>query len=318
MDEANINVETEVQAVSTDDDALMPEGWDGVGDFFDDASWTDDSTVTEEDPTTVEEEVTEEAEPVEEPPTTEEEPVGEAPHTLKFKAKVDHNDLDVELSEADLPDLYQKAQVVDRVQSQMGKMKTTNDRANKLAKGMGFGNADEMLLAAAKNHLQNEINRLVNDEEHPVHPDVARDIVERRLGWTLAELEAGIAPEPEAVPESVSTPAPAQSAAPTQGRDIESEVQELLNAHPELIGKELPDEVAKQAISSGERLLNVYQRYEQGSQAEKMKSLVKENQVLKQNAETANRAPVIGVTGQGMEGNEADDPFMKGFNEEVW
>ena len=317
MDEMNVNgIEVE------ESDALIPEGWDGEGDFFDDASWSVTPETSEEtapevdsepevDPTTVEEETVEETQ--EEAPTTEpEETVAETPHKLKFKAKVDHNDLDVELDESDLPDVYQKAQVVERVQNQMGKMKGTVERANKLAKGMGFENADDMLIAAAKNHLQNEIDRLVNDEEHPVNPLVAQDIIERRLGYTMKELE-----DLEAVtPEEPSTEQPQET--PQQGRDISAEVTELITAHPELAGTAFPSEVAKKAMETGERLVDVYNDYAKNNQVAKIQDLVKENQVLKQNAETAQRAPVIGVTGHGIEGNEPDDPFMEGFNSEAW
>lgn len=316
MDEMNVNgIEVE------ESDALIPEGWDGEGDFFDDASWSETPETSEEtapevtedsepevDPTTVEEETVEETQ--EEAPTTE--PEETVPHKLKFKAKVDHNDLDVELDESDLPDVYQKAQVVERVQNQMGKMKGTVERANKLAKGMGFENADDMLIAAAKNHLQNEIDRLVNDEEHPVNPLVAQDIIERRLGYTMQELED----LEVATPEEPSTEQPQET--PQQGRDISAEVTELITAHPELAGTAFPSEVAKKAMETGERLVDVYNDYAKNNQVAKIQDLVKENQVLKQNAETAQRAPVIGVTGHGIEGNEPDDPFMEGFNSEAW
>lgn len=314
MDEMNVNgIEVE------ESDALIPEGWDGEGDFFDDASWSETPETSEEtapevdsepevDPTTVEEETVEETQ--EEAPTTE--PEETVPHKLKFKAKVDHNDLDVELDESDLPDVYQKAQVVERVQNQMGKMKGTVERANKLAKGMGFENADDMLIAAAKNHLQNEIDRLVNDEEHPVNPLVAQDIIERRLGYTMKELED----LEVATPEEPSTEQPQET--PQQGRDISAEVTELITAHPELAGTAFPSEVAKKAMETGERLVDVYNDYAKNNQVAKIQDLVKENQVLKQNAETAQRAPVIGVTGHGIEGNEPDDPFMEGFNSEAW
>lgn len=316
MDEMNVNgIEVE------ESDALIPEGWDGEGDFFDDASWSETPETSEEtapeatedsepevDPTTVEEETVEETQ--EEAPTTE--PEETVPHKLKFKAKVDHNDLDVELDESDLPDVYQKAQVVERVQNQMGKMKGTVERANKLAKGMGFENADDMLIAAAKNHLQNEIDRLVNDEEHPVNPLVAQDIIERRLGYTMQELEDLEA----ATTEEPSTEQPQET--PQQGRDISAEVTELITAHPELAGTAFPSEVAKRAMDTGERLVDVYNDYAKNNQVAKIQDLVKENQVLKQNAETAQRAPVTGVTGHGIEGNEPDDPFLEGFNSEAW
>ena len=301
MDEMNEGI------VQTEEEAIIPEGWDGEGDFFDDASWSDEVEDSTPDPTTVEQETEETT--AEEAPTTEQ---AEAPHKFKFKAKVDHNDLDVELDESDLPDMYQKAQVVDRVQSQMGKMKGTVDRATKLAKGMGFEDADSMLIAAAKNHFQNEVDRLVNDDEHPVNPAVANDLVERQLGYSLKDLEDIEA----ATEEEPSQPTQPQTQA--QGRDLNAEVRELLDAHPELAGTEFPADVANLALETGESLLSVYQKSKQSDSARQIQDLVKENQVLKQNAETAQRAPVIGVTGHGIEGNEPDDPFLEGFNEDVW
>ena len=305
MDELN-------EGIVQEEEAIIPEGWDGEGDFFDDSSWSEepvDSTPAE-DPTTVEEETVAE-EPTEEAPTTEQ---AEAPtsHKFKFKAKVDHNDMDVELDESDLPDMYQKAQVVDRVQSQMGKMKGTVDRATKLAKGMGFEDADSMLIAAAKNHFQNEVDRLVNDDEHPVNPAVANDLVERQLGYSLKDLE-----DIEAAAEEEPSQ-PTQPQTQEQGRDLQAEVKELLDAHPELAGTEFPAEVAERALQTGESLLSVYQQREKSSQAKQIQDLVKENQVLKQNAETAQRAPVTGVTGHGIEGNEPDDDFLAGFNSQDW
>ena len=305
MDEMNEGI------VQTEEEAIIPEGWDGEGDFFDDASWSDEVEDSTPDPTTVEQETEETT--AEEAPTTEqaEASVG-TPHKFKFKAKVDHNDLDVELDESDLPDMYQKAQVVDRVQSQMGKMKGTVDRATKLAKGMGFEDADAMLVAAAKNHFQNEVDRLVNDDEHPVNPAVANDLVARQLGYSLKDLEDIEA----AAEEEPSQPTQPQTQA--QGRDLNAEVRELLDAHPELAGTEFPADVANLALETGESLLSVYQKSKQSDSARQIQDLVKENQVLKQNAETAQRAPVIGVTGHGIEGNEPDDPFLEGFNEDVW
>ena len=90
------------------------------------------------------------------------------------------------------------------------------------------------------------------------------------------------------------------------------------NSHPELAGTEFPKDIAEEALSTGQSLLSVYEKHTRNDQAEKIRDLVKENQVLKQNAETAKRAPVTGVTGHGIEGNEPDDDFLAGFNWEAW
>ena len=60
--------------------------------------------------------------------------------------------VNVELDEADLPTIYQKAQATDRAQNKLGAYSKTVDYANKLAASMGYANADEMLNAAAENY----------------------------------------------------------------------------------------------------------------------------------------------------------------------
>jgi len=319
----------ESQVISTpeEDESVLPDGWDGAGDFFDENSWGGASTdETATGPSA--EDASTESPAVEEPSTTGDEsrnegeqaeaevPDGEQEPTttsrkLKFTAQVDHSDRDVELDEADLPSLYQKAQVVDRVQAKLNQQNTTLDRASKLAKGMGYKTTDEMIVAAAKSYRDAEIDRLVNDPDHPVHPDVAADIIDRRLNYTdlLAE-------EPDTASETTAPAQTAAAAAPVASakRDWGAEVAELLSARPDLRVKELPDEVTSAAINGHKRLLVAYTDYEKNQNKAVVTNLQKENHILKQNASSAARAPVKGVTGGGVTDTQPKDDFLDGFN----
>jgi hypothetical protein len=322
----------QVISASAEDEPMLPVGWDGKGDFFDDSSWTDgtaapDDAAAQEGTSATEKQDTDPAEDGDAPTTgetdepdetgeTEDEktpdeemaPPSEEPRKLRFKAQVDHSDVDVEVDESELPALYQKAQVADRVQARMKEQTAVVDNAVLLAKGMGYKSADEMLRAAAKNYRDSEIERLVNDPDHPVHPDVAADIIDRRLGFDP------LLAEPDRTTE---TPAPetAQTAPVTPQRDFKGEVAELIAAKPELLGKQLPAEV-QVAAAGGKRLIDAYRDYESKQKDAEAARLKKENKILKHNAETASRAPVKGVTGGGATDNEPEDPFVKGFNSE--
>lgn len=305
--------QTVIDPTENDPAPILPDGWDGEGDFLDDASWpagdasANAEPAPEDDPA---EPVTEPDEDDPAPTTGDGDSAGEElgttePRKLKFTATVDHNNVDVEVDEGDLPTLYQKAQVVDRVQGQLSKQKGTIERANLLAKGMGFETADEMLAAAQKNYRDAEIARLVEDPEHPVHPDVAADIIDRRLGYT---------PAPSAAAEPEPAPAPAPQGAE---RDFRAEVAELTAARPELVGKELPEEVVATAVA-GKRLVDAYRDYEERQTKAVNSKLQKENKILKHNADTAAHAPVSGVTGGGAPDTSPADPFLDGFNSNAW
>ena len=61
-----------------------------------------------------------------------------------------------------------------------------------------------------------------------------------------------------------------------------------------------------------------FAEYERGKSRAETRKLQRENQVLRQNAAAAMRAPVRGVGGGGDTKQEPDDPFLMGFNDEKW
>ena len=114
--------------------------------------------------------------------------------------------------------------------------------------------------------------------------------------------------EDTAEPEKPSTPAPTVQ---TQTRDFVQEVNQLKALYPDF--KEMPDEVAV-AVSNGANLLTAYLAYRDKQTTKAAASLKKENEVLKQNAASAAKAPVRGVTGGGATNTKPQNDFLKGFD----
>ena len=119
-----------------------------------------------------------------------------------------------------------------------------------------------------------------------------------------------------ALTDEEDAPAPAAPATPEKepestGRNFRQEVEQLKALYPEF--KEVPDEVAK-AVSKGAPLLVAYLAYREKQSAKTAANLKQENKVLKQNAASAAKAPVRGVTGSGDTATKPKkDVFESGF-----
>jgi len=317
-------MDTNNEATSTyldEDTPILPDGWADGDDLFtdsDDAAEVDtvaepeatDTGVAENAadtdglPTTEPgEDAAQDAETDTETPDTTESGASQAEETmLRFKALVDHEDIDVELKESELPTIYQKARVTDRVQQRLSEMTPTVEAATRLARQMGYSSPQEMLNAATQNYHDAEIEKLTSEG---VHPEVARDIVERRLQDVAAPTQRAVA-QADAV---VNTGA---------DRDYQAEVEELLQARPQLRGQALPDAVSRAAVQDNKRLLLAYLDYEAKQAQAENERLRKENEIYKQNAATAARSPVRGVSGGGATDLKPSDPFLDGFNSSDW
>ena len=88
--------------------------------------------------------------------------------------------------------------------------------------------------------------------------------------------------------------------------------QELAKAHPEVVGKELPEDIYQACMQSELPPLRVYESMMLQKQSEQIAALQQVIATLRQNAENTARAPVVAAA----EGpaNEPEDLFMKGFN----
>jgi len=299
-----------------DVEAILPDGWGENDDIFDSDSWTgsavaDDPQAGNEGGEPAAEDGTAPAieqntEPTVDPDAAALEAQLQAAAgvgKLKFKTQYNHEELDVELNESDLPEVYQKSLALDRTREKLTKMTPTMDKAEKLAKSMGYDSVDAMLDSAATNYRQNEIEQLVADG---VHKAVAEDIVDRKLKAVSAsqtpETEPAEKPEPDPTPTA------------EQKRNWGSEVAELMKARPQLRGKELPKQVQEKAVKEGTPLLVAYLEYENEQSKAEITRLTKANKTHEHNAASAVRAPVTGVTGGGSTDTEPSDPFLDGFN----
>ena len=90
--------------------------------------------------------------------------------------------------------------------------------------------------------------------------------------------------------------------------------QELAKAHPEVVGKPLPDDIMKACVESGLPPLRVYESMMLVKQGEQIAALQQEIATLRQNAEAAQRAPVTAASLGGNEGNDPNDQFLREFN----
>lgn len=315
-EQENITTETEEY------EALMPEGWNEGDDIFADAdtwSGTPEADAPAEEQTDDAEEVaadtvespTPETEAVEgdnsdgdeQVPTTEPSETATA-NKLKFTARVDRTDVDVEVDESELPTLYQKAQVTDRVQGKLAKLNPLLDKGERLSKLLGFGSMEEMLDNAEQNFRETKAQELL---QAGAPKEIVDDYLARKLS-EVATTTGGTEDAPADANEA--EPAPAADG----GRDFAKEARELLHARPELRGKNLPEEVMQACLRENKPLLAAYAEYETRQEKAEAERLRRENNILKQNAASAARAPVKGVRGGGATDTTPEDDFIKGFN----
>ena len=316
------NENNQVLATSTEDDVILPDGWDGNGDFF---TWADGESKTDESLEDLfnEENVvagSEEAEELpatddeaaeddesttdnEEQPATPSESEGQST-TLRFDANINHHKKSIEIDQSELPELYEKAYAADKFRNKLNAKVAEQEQAEIVSKLLGYKSVKEMLDNAKESYMKSEVDRLVSEK---VHPTIAQDTVNRRV----KEIEdQAMKDRKPVVPEDevdAGEPAPPE-------RDFKPEVAELLTVYPELKGKTLPDEVVQTTIVSGMSLTAAYTQYIQKQTKAENERLQKENKTLKQNAEAARRAPVRGVAKNGATNIGAEDPFLKGFN----
>lgn len=324
-------------AAFEDDDVILPDGWQEGDDIFSEEGWSGDAGQADESAEDAGQSDEGNAEgsdgeaPTTEPddqsgadggdaggeaPTTEPS-AAEQPRKLKFTARVDRSDLDVEVDESELPTLYQKAQVVDRVRAKLAKLSPTLEKAERLSKSLGYDNLDAMLDSAEKSYRETEVNRLIGEG---VHKEVAQDMVNRR--FAAPEQPRGKGPsESETARPGTSGDAPQREAGAAGERDFRKEVADLLAVRGDLRGQRLPDEVIKACVLESKPLIVAYTEYEDAQKARQAQAdakertaLRRENAILKQNAASAARAPVSGATGGGATDTKPKDPFLEGFD----
>lgn len=228
----------------------------------------------------------------------------EAASLFKFK----DGDQDVELKESEISDLYRfkKEHAGDDIRLQ--ELQSNMDEVDVMAKRLGFADIKEMLAKAQDNYRDAEIKRLTEDPEHPVHPEVAKSIVESRMRENAAKAAAATTQQAQ------KTDAPA---APAQ-RDYRREMATLLGDYPELReslskGGMVPQEVIRTAAERKISLSAAYAEYKAGEVMKEAERMKQENTILKQNAEAKAKAPVKGVSAGGHVETKGKDPFLQGL-----
>lgn len=317
MDNENQNTGTPER----DDDVLLPEGYDNENIFDEPAS--DDENIFGKEGTIEgfggEDEGNED--PAQEDPQRSEDEKGvgdgsgegsapEVAHEEKetvnrFKFK--DGDQEVELPESEISELFRFKREHGGDTGRIQELQANLDEVNKVAGFMGFTSVKDMLDKMQENYRNAEIKRLIEDPEHPVHPEVAKDMVDRKM----KENAVAAAASKQEHPEGKSAPA-------ATARNFHKEMAELLADRPKLReelskGGKLPQEVVVSAAKNKISLRAAYAEYEAGEARKEAERVKQENAILRQNADAKTRAPIKPVSDSGHIETKGTDPFLDGF-----
>ena len=102
---------------------------------------------------------------------------------------------------------------------------------------------------------------------------------------------------------------------PPAERDRTAEWQALAEAHPEVVGTQLPEDIYRACMESSQPPLQVYESMMLKKLGAELETLKKENELLRRNAETAAHAPVTGTSGGSVPEAEPEDPFIRAFRD---
>ena len=294
--------EDELKAPETEEEfePLLPSGWQENTDFFDVDSWSDGTeSVDGQTQEVTEETTTGEETGADNTPTTggeqgatgqsaveeaEGEPSGQTETTEKpariLKLKVNHEDREVNVDDM-----------------------TDDDLRVQLQKAAAFdAMKDEQAKAKYRQIVQEQISA-----------GMTKEIAELVAKSTCDGKTYALEDEPPSH-EEVSAQEPAVASVPPV-RDWNADVARLAKMRPDV--KELPVEV-HQAWLNGEDLVTAYLLHENRALRGSKAAVEKETKVLKQNAASAAKAPVRGVTGGGPTDTKPKSDFLKGFDSDEW
>lgn len=294
--------EDELKAPETEEEfePILPSGWQENTDFFDVDSWSDGTeSVDGQTQEVTEETTTGEETGADNTPTTgdeqgatgqsaveeaEGEPSGQTETTEKpariLKLKVNHEDREVNVDDM-----------------------TDDDLRVQLQKAAAFdAMKDEQAKAKYRQIVQEQISAGMTKE-------IAELVAKSTCDGKTYALEDEPSSHEEA-PKLEPTTAPAVPA-----HDWNADVARLAKLRPDV--KELPVEV-HQAWLNGEDLVTAYLLHENRALRGSKAAVEKETKVLKQNAASAAKAPVRGVTGGGPTDTKPKSDFLKGFDSDEW
>ena len=267
----------------------------------------------------------------EEAPTTEQQSA--EPEKLTFKAKIDHQEQDVSIEADELPTIYQKAQNMDRAvqrankaQQDMEQYRNSMEEIASMARALGFnGDTPEaairaMMTGVTSSTREQRVEALVND-------GTAKEVAEFIVDQQMKPVPAAQPHEPEAEEQRQQKEPDIRDEAegdvddgsqPPSPEQFNLDLQKLLARRPGILesGKPFPEEVLS-AYMKGENLTVAYLDYESKQSAAERQELEKQNRIFRQNQESAQRAPVKGVSGSGGITSK-EDPWLAGIDDTYW
>lgn len=309
-------------AVWDEDEMILPEGGLDIDDLStgeDDSYFgddQDDDEVSQEPdgaekaaPTTEQSETAATGETQTEAPTTETQPE-KMPTKLKFTAKIDRKDQEMELDFTELPGIYQRAQNYDRLQKKFEMQAEKIQLMEALSAQLGYDSVDDMLQKAQDSDRTARIQALVDEG---TSEKIAADFVDREIAKVKADRTAKAkAAEQDAVHGEKGTNTQSKTEP-----DFKAQVEELFRLRPDLKKdlKTLPQEVVTEVVEKNTPLRIAYAEWEAKQLRAENDRIRKERELFAQQAETASRAPVRGATDRKEDKGEKVDAWLAAFDE---
>ena len=310
-----------------EDEMLMPEGGLSVEDLSsgdsDDASGDDHFAYEESSdaggaestaPTTEQEETAATGDAATDAPTTEQKEEA-MPTKMKFKAKIDRKDQDVELDFDELPGVYQRAQNYDRLHKKYQNQLERLQQIEALSAQLGYESIDDMIGKASDSDRAARIQALIDEG---TSEKIAADFVDRDIERVraLKKTEKSDGDDEDSATASESEEKKDNSNASES--DFKAQVAELFRLRPELRNdlKTLPESVVKEVVENNTPLRIAFAEWEAHQLRAENERIRKEKDIFAAQAETASRAPVRGAADRADDKGEKEDPWLKAFNDE--
>lgn len=290
-----------------EDAPILPSGWKEGDDIFQSDSWTggNDSVDGQDTDPDVDDDSTQVSTEDGDLPTTENLEAENSPNAgdgtevaapdgaeadntptpKTYRLRVNHEEKDVTLSDDEIIARLQKSYAWDAMQEQKSKAKYKEVYQEQIDAGL--------TPAAAKLVAQNECGG---------------------KSYEIGE-DGEIVDDTQSSAKTSEAPASVETAPADRTRDLAAQIDQVKAIFGDFT--EMPEEVTR-AVAHGADLLTAYSAYRVREGQKAAASLKKENEVLKQNAASAAKAPVRGVTGGGATKQKKESDFLKGFNSEEW
>lgn len=276
-------------AFDGDVEPLLPDGWEEGMDIFADIEATDELDLADEqEKEDFADLVNEGGETDESVPTTDED-ADQAPSA--------------DAVTTGSPDGEEKAK---ETASRIRKLKINHEEREI---DLGTLSDDDLIAHLQKSYAFDAMREKENQQKY-------REVYQEQIDAGMTEYVARLVAREEAGKAySLTDEAPAEPSAPEAAeplvRNFALEVEQLKALYPDI--KEIPDEVAR-AASKGVPVLTAFLAYREQQSAKTAAALRAENNVLKQNAASAAKAPVKGITGGGTASAKKQSVYEDGFD----